>query len=328
MRNSRSLEGSALVCRSQIDVLASLVHPRIAKRRDLFVMIEAYFDESGIHDGAKACIVAGFYGTQIAWRKFEKEWQKVIADYPELRDCGFHAKHFFQRTDNRERIGPYKGWDDKKAGKFLDRLVQTIIRNRIFPICYGIIVDDFLALSLKTRQWLTGAKFSVDGVALTSGCPNKGYYLPFSFCVMDSARMSGANTTDKIHFFAGLDRTFHEYASSLYNFILVDSRVPSSLKAKLGQIGYPLAKDTPGIQAADLLAYRLHRLANDRIKVESNIPVPKLLNQILKNRKPKQRFIMFDSVRFQQLERIGQQMYDELSKEGLLYDYVEQLRSS
>jgi len=27
-----------------------------------FVMMEGYFDESGIHDGAKVCIVAGYYG--------------------------------------------------------------------------------------------------------------------------------------------------------------------------------------------------------------------------------------------------------------------------
>lgn len=292
------------------------------------MLIEAYFDESGIHDQAKACVVAGFYGTQIAWRKFERQWQRVINDYPELGDRGFHAKEFFQRTDKRERIGPYKGWDDQRADKLLDRLVQATISNRIFPICYGVVVDDFSVLPLQTRQWLTGARFSTNGEALTSGCPNKAYYLPFSFCVIDSARMSGANQIDKIHFFAGLDRTFHEYASVLYRFIMEDSRMVASVKSLLGQISFPLAKDTPGLQSADLLAYRLHRLATDRIKRGVNIPVPQLLSRILTHRKAGQRFILFDSPRFQELQRSGQQMYNELAEKGLLSKYIAHLRTS
>ncbi len=314
---------------SQIDILASLAHPRIKNQRNRFVMIESYFDESGIHAEAKSCVVAGFYGTQIAWRKFEQEWQKVIGDYPELRECGFHSKEFFQRTDKRERLGPYKGWDDAKASRFLDRLVQVILRHRIFPICSGIIVDDFRVLPLQTRQWLTGAKFSATtGEALSSGCPNKSYYLPFSFCVLDAARMSGANSVDKIHFFAGLDRTFHEYASTLYKFTLEDSRIQRSLKSLLGQISFPLAKDTPGLQAADLLAYRLHRLTLDRIKAKDKVPVPPLLAQILRYRKNKQRFLMFDSVRLKELEQLGRNMYNELERENLLSKYIDHLRDS
>jgi len=140
--------------------------------------------------------------------------------------------------------------------------------------------------------------------------------------------MSGADSTDKIHFFAGLDRTFYEYANALYRFLLEDSRLPDSVKSLLGQISFPLAKDTPGLQAADLLAYRLHRLAIERIKAERNIPVPALLAKILRNKKPQQRFIMFDSVRLQQLEQAGQKMYDELAQQGMLSNYVKHLRNS
>lgn len=147
-------------------------------------MIEGYFDESGIHDGAKVCIVGGYYGTQAAWRKFEREWFKILAHYPELQNEGFHARRFFGRDPAGRRIGPFAGWSDEKANKLLERLVQGILRNRVFPIGYGAIVADFLALSLLQRQWLTGAHFRLDGKYVSGGNPTKPYYVPFQFCIL------------------------------------------------------------------------------------------------------------------------------------------------
>jgi len=68
-------------------------------------MIEGYFDESGIHDGAPVCLVGGFYGTQAAWRRFETQWNHILSHYPELVGIG-HAKAFFAR-DKGKRVGEY-----------------------------------------------------------------------------------------------------------------------------------------------------------------------------------------------------------------------------
>jgi hypothetical protein len=35
-------------------------------------MIDAYLDESGIHDGAEVCLIAGYFGGRVQWRKFSK----------------------------------------------------------------------------------------------------------------------------------------------------------------------------------------------------------------------------------------------------------------
>lgn len=213
--------------------------------------MKAYFDESGIHRQAPVCVVAGFYGTDLAWKKFEKRWNTILSDHG-LQEIGFHSKDFFGRN-NKKRIGPYEGWSDAKARNLLDRLVQTILSCRVFPIGYAVMVGDFNALPLVSRQWLTGAEFrKSDGEYISGGCPSKCYYLPFQFAALKSATLSNANATDKIDFFVGLDRTFHEYASELYQFLLADGRLPESLRCLLGEISYPLSKDTPGIQAADL----------------------------------------------------------------------------
>ena len=51
--------------------------------------LDALFDESGIHDGAKLCVIAGFIGTAKQWARFEELW-RPSATPP------FHAKEFFK----------------------------------------------------------------------------------------------------------------------------------------------------------------------------------------------------------------------------------------
>jgi len=279
------------------------------------VMMEAYFDESGIHEAARVCIVAGFYGTQMAWRKFERDWNRILSSYPELEGRGFHAKEFFGRHE-KKRVGRYAEWSDEKAGNFLDCLVQAILRNRIFPIGYGVVVKDFLDLPLFSRQWLTGAKFrKSDGKAITSGCPSKSYYLPFQFCVLKSAQLSVVNPVDKMHFFVGIDRKFHEYASDLYNYILIDERLPESLRGQLGTLSNPLSKDTPGIQAADLLAYRMYRASLDALS-KPNYEPPALLMKLLRNWKGKLALRLMNSEIFAAMEQGGREAYERMIKDG------------
>lgn len=282
------------------------------------MMLEAYFDESGIHDGAKVCVVAGYYGSQSAWRRFEGQWNKILVDYPEITVKGFHAKVFFGRDDKRQRVGEYKGWPDDKAEKLLERLVQTIIRSRIFPIGFGLVVDDFNSLSLVSRLWLTGARFSKKtGEVIEGGCPSKSYYLPFEFCVLKSAEQSNATIVDKLHFYAGLDRTFSGYADELFRILLVDDRMPPDLRDKLGSISYPLSKDTPGIQAADLLTNRLYKRSLWALKNPDSEPRPLLL-ALLKNWKGVPKLHLLNRDVFLEMEKRGRESFETLRASGKL----------
>src|SRR5229473_1114245 len=95
-------------------------------------MIQAYLDESGIHDGAGVCAIAGYFGGPGQWKKLGSEWREVIRRHnvPE-----FHAKEFWGFAPNGERVGPYRGWSKLKADVFLDQLVRTIeSRDKIHPV--------------------------------------------------------------------------------------------------------------------------------------------------------------------------------------------------
>jgi hypothetical protein len=280
-------------------------------------MMEAYFDESGIHERAKVCVVAGFYGEQQSWRDFENRWNAVITDYPELEGEGFHAKRFYARNHGK-RVGKYRNWTDERAESLLERLVVCITSsNVIFPIAYAALVDDFLALPLQSRQWLTGAKFNKkNGRVISGGCPNKPYYLPFTFCVLKSAEKSATAPGDKTNVFVGLDRTFHGYASSLYKFLLVDDRLSESVRSKLGTLTNPLAKDTPGIQAADLIAYTMYGASIVALANPKKYQPPAFLMRLLQNWNGEPSVRLMNREVFSAMEREGEAAYRRMLASG------------
>src|SRR5262249_39678249 len=125
----------------------------------------------------------------------------------------------------------------------------------------------------------------------------------------------------------GLDRTFSGYANELYKFMLVDSRLPQSALDLLGGISYPLAKDTPGIQAADLLTNRLYTFACAKL-ASHNVVVPLLIKQLIKNRKTGQRIEILDKGKLKTIQKLAFQQYERLSQSGTIPDYLSALRRS
>jgi hypothetical protein len=290
------------VSKSQIDILSSLIHPRNSVRQGTqFMMIEAYYDESGIHQHASVCVVGGYYGTQAAWRRFELQWNNILREHG-LLEVGFHSKEFWARTPQGKRVTPYSQWSDIDADAFLNRLIQAVMRNRIFPIGHGVLVADWKELSLDTRKWLTGAYYN-SGKFVTNGCPNKCYYLPFQFCVLDSVRHSGGS--DKIHFFAGLDRTFSGYATEIYKKLLSNRQLKPHIPKRLGQLSFPLSKNTPGIQAADMLVYQLYQLNKSRLI--GNAAMRPILKSLIHNRHAGQSFRLFMAKEFRELLAMAQE---------------------
>jgi len=72
--------------------------------------LQAYCDESGIHDGAAHCLLVGFVGIAHTWRKFESEWARASG-------CVlFHGNRFFARDGRGRRVGPDSRRTDRTAG--------------------------------------------------------------------------------------------------------------------------------------------------------------------------------------------------------------------
>ena len=84
--------------------------------------ITSYFDASGGQEHP-AVIVAGYISTVAQWRKFDKEWRKVLAR-KEFDVPYFHMKEF---AHSAEVFKSWKG-DEHRRRRFINALIAIIAR--------------------------------------------------------------------------------------------------------------------------------------------------------------------------------------------------------
>jgi hypothetical protein len=176
-------------------------------------------------------------------RRLEKAWTQTLHefDFP-LKD--FHAKDLVGVAKHEPML--------LELSKCIDQ------ERKVFPICQAIVVDDFLTYSLESRRWMTGGRMQKNGKWKEGGCPSKPYFVPFQTClskITDQTPNGG-----KAHFFFGIDRTFSGYALQLFKQInkqIESGAYPSEWisKDRLGEPSFPLARETPQLQAADLFVH-------------------------------------------------------------------------
>jgi len=235
-------------------------------------MIETYLDESGIHESASVCVIAGYFAGKSQLRKFSHEWRLVLKRFS-FPMSEFHATDLLK---------------SRKHQPMLATLARLIARHRrIQPVIYGIVVSDFKSFSLKQRMWFTGATLNEGtGRLLTSGSPNKPYFVPFQNCLRRVTDYTPAG--DKAHFFFGLDRPFARYAKTLFAEMKKVSYPLSEWKSKdrLGDAHFPLASETAQLQAADLLAHLSYQHMCERLNENDwNVPPAGLLFECIRNRR-------------------------------------------
>jgi hypothetical protein len=131
--------------------LAQHVHPRDGKKA--FCMVDAYMDESGIHDGAHVCVIAGYWGSVKKWEKFEPRWRDILAATKEPNLKEFHSTKFWRSDGSRK--GMFAKWSDSKADEFIDELANCILDCKIFPTCATLVVGDWEKLNKNERMFLT-----------------------------------------------------------------------------------------------------------------------------------------------------------------------------
>ena len=76
--------------------------------RGLLVMLRAYFDDSGTHDGSRIVVMGGLVGTPTQWTLFDEQWKAKLAeplkDKPQLSsfslgDCARGRNEFRSYTE-------------------------------------------------------------------------------------------------------------------------------------------------------------------------------------------------------------------------------------
>lgn len=244
-------------------------------------MIEAYMDESGIHDGAHVCAIAGYWGSVRKWKRFEERWKKIIADAAEPSMKEFHSTEFWNSEGKRK--GVFANWSNAKADKFIDDLTACIVESRIYPASAMLEVDAWNRLNQYERKFLTGAKYDAGTKTWdTHGAPNKTYFLPFQLALITPT--ANCSPGLHVHYTFDLNKQFKNHALELFSLLKNDKNIIS--RHRFGNIDFENGENAVGLQAADLFAYQSYKFG--KIRAARNTPalaheLPPLLRRLVTN---------------------------------------------
>lgn len=240
----------------------------------LLIVIQAFLDESGIHDNAEVCVIAGYYGRPGAWRKLSDRWKDILCAAKVPLDK-FHALDLIQHR------GVFFQMPRDEHEKLTLNLSRAVASFRVHPVTVALIMEDFHSLTLDQKRFFTGATIddSVNpGRLKTGGRPSTPYFMPFSHCVRT---VYDNNPNREIDFHFGFARPFLGYAKEMFQ--MIRTRNPAAREPIQSQ-----AKNTPQMQIADFLCYASykHMLERHRANDWNVSPVEPLYSLLTNLQRP------------------------------------------
>lgn len=272
----------------------------------VFVMLQAYVDDSGTHDGSHNIVLAGYWGRVHQWRKFEKAW-KLVIDSEGIEE--FHAKEFWPRIPGKGRIGPYQDWSDERHASFIDRLLKVIEVSKIYPFACGVLGVEWDTLSPEEKEVMTVQE-------------KQALQKPMLMAMVRIMfRVAGYCDQKKV-----VNFTFDDFNSdSLKTAVMLRFSEAKRLFRsdndpiidRIGSLEFEDSKKAYPLQAADLLAYEAHRYAK-AAKGNKRHPARTEYRRAVRRFIHRDDFWLFDGVRFDQIRRISEAIH--LRNFGSSYD--------
>jgi len=252
------------------------------------IVLRAYIDDSGSHDGAPHCLLAGYWGGTNEWRRFERAWNAAIRDEGVTE---FHAKTFWPRIHGK-RLGEFKDWTDERHRRFIERLLAIIASHKIFPFGFGVLGSDWDKQTEEYRRVFCALDHS--------DCPNdellKSIYMSFNMCVLRISRYCHPGKI--MNFYLDDDpKTSGRMAAS---FLRIKSQMKGDGSCQIGSLNFSDSKDAAPLQAADLLAYELYRWRKRKDERNDETLRPEMMAALARFR-TKDDFWLFDAPRFASL---------------------------
>jgi Protein of unknown function (DUF3800) len=231
-------------------------------------MLQVYFDEGGTDDGAKIVVMAGFIASYRAWRKFERQWQKVLN--PEGGNLVFHATDCMSRDGYKD----FKGWSKQRRNELVDALIPVVKRHVRASVCCAFSTRDYEEVVPEwfRRKW------------------RHPYYICL-FAILNTLYVNRERLPplhrEKIAFVFARKPKFVGLLTDMYDDLKYEGKLFPDIFGKMTADGDP-KEDIP-IQAADLFCY-LVRTFHERDYFQRDSAHPRILSLLnglkLKNHLP------------------------------------------
>jgi hypothetical protein len=193
-------------------------------------LLLCFLDESG---NSETFVMGCAFSSDRKWLRLDKEWKRVLAEY---RIPYFHMRELVARR------GPFTGWSDHKADSLIKKLVWIFTTYVGMWIGTTISVRDYNAIietdRRKKRRNVYFHAFQTCLSAVMLYCERKSLKEKVGF-IFDSGSMSTAHAAG----YFGAFKLLEEMAN----------------REQVGALLFEDDKKNSALQAADLLAYEVHK---------------------------------------------------------------------
>jgi hypothetical protein len=242
-----------------------LPHVLFPNGGDLVTIANAYFDESYDDAGPRTLCVAGYYFSTAGALEFGRLWSRY------LRSKGLP---YFHANEAAHRDGVFSGWSNEDIGAVARKLIALTKEYSSFGVACSLDQTVYEDVCQGHRMFPTPYAY-----ALTN-------------CLYGIAiwrERAGRSSSTAFYFEQG--HSHADDAHKFLSFMLKGDELP-------GRIGYRshafVSKDTPQVQAGDLLAW-LWRLHTGRLsRGDATRPMRKDLQALMR---PQDHFSFFDRER-------------------------------
>jgi Protein of unknown function (DUF3800) len=198
------------------------------------VLLEAYFDESGTHDGSKVLTVAGYIGDPAAWVHFEGEWRAALEEY---------GLEFFHMNKFAAGAPPvYARWTREQRLDNLKRLIDLTNRHAYASVGVCVPLESFQSLVPPDAQEFLGGPYGFAAIA----------------CFFETARLVRAHRSDGWISYV-LESGGPDPGVVANHFKRFMQRPELRQYLRLQSLRFDDKRVFTPLQAADILAYELYR---------------------------------------------------------------------
>lgn len=233
------LDGSA------IGRLAQSLYPLSPCGR-IFLVLTAYYDESGTHGGSPATVLAGFVGDSNDWVDFDIEWSKVLKKHGITH---LRAKHLFHCQ------GEHKGWSDEQVRYLMNDVMYILQERKHIYVSKTVLYEEDYKMF-----------YVMDGPAKKERLDTR-YALCFrSFLnFLPAVAKNGGSTINFI-----LEAGHKNMGDALRVFTEIKEDKNLHWRHNIGVMSFASKRDFGALQAADLLAYLSYQDACDEVAKKLN----------------------------------------------------------
>lgn len=222
-------------------------------------MFTAYFDESGnATDKNGTFAVGGGLSTNQKWLRLETQWRQILKE---------HGIKVFHMQECAAGTGEYKGWSSDDRRTLVADLSECIARNMKHAFGVTILLEgwsrvneDFQLAEIHGHPYSFCGRFA--GVCVRAWMKRRGYSAPVRYIFEDGAKGKG---------------------QLIDHMSLYDGVTP----------GFDL-KGQPGLQAADLVAWKIRRIVHHLVKYPYSMTAAQLKSSLLPVSRIPRKYWVFD----------------------------------